>query len=100
MVFKELKGRETMLVASNEEKSRSLTQRPAVARRQLHASIGAIVVIALVAVAAAVSLRGSPPDGQVAANAQKKPIIVKTVVRQTPSQRLQATDQAHNGRGS
>lgn len=100
MELKELTGRETMFVTNNEETSRSLTQRPTVARRQLHASIGALVVIALIALAAAVSLRGSPPDSQTADNAQKKPPIVKTVIRQSPSQRLQATDQAHNGRGS
>lgn len=87
------------MLARNEESSRSLTHRSTVARRQLHVSLGAVVVIALVAVAAAVGLRGSPTTDQTAAHVAKTPTIVKAGVRQLPSQRMQATDQGKTGRG-
>lgn len=89
-----------MFATNEEDESRRLTHRPAVARRQLHASIGAVVVIALVALAAAVSLRTLPAPDQAATNATKASKIVKAAVRQTPSQRMQATDQSKGDRGS
>ena len=84
--------------------SYSLTQRSVVARRQLHASIGAVVAIALIAIAAVLTVRVSSTPGQVvASDPSHRP--VKAVVREVPSQRMQAkdqtkTDQAKTDRGS
>lgn len=90
-----------MNVNDSQGESRSLTHRPAIARRQLHASVGAIVVVALIAVLAAVSLReGASNANQTAAHAPRMPTIVKAAVREKPSQRMQATDQTRSDRGS
>ena len=88
-----------MFATSRRGEGQNLTYRPTVARRQLQASLGAIVVIALVAMAATVSLRGSSSSGQTALNAPNRAPIVKTTARETPSKRMQATDQAKSGRG-
>lgn len=77
-----------------------LTQRSAVARRQLHASIGALLAIAVLATATALSVRVSTaPAGLATADNQRhRPVMAP--VRQAPSQRMQATDQAKSDRGS
>lgn len=75
--------------------------RPSVARRQLETSIGAVVVIALVAVGSAFSMRANPgaANDQIA-KAVTAPIVVKAAVRSVPSQRMQAIDQTRLDRRS
>lgn len=74
---------------------------PAVARRQLHMSIGAVAVIAMVAIGTAVGMRSAVPTaGETAARATNAQVIVRAAVREVPSERMQATDQTRPDRRS
>lgn len=75
--------------------------RPSVAKRQLEMSIGAVAVIAMVAVGAAFSARSNATVGNdQVAHATPAPVVVKAAVRMVPSERLQATDQTRLDRRS